>query len=322
MVLDDWLGDLDLNRDSETNMNSPFYFQLIHWVKNYEVTDAEQPVASILGILRALRSNQWLVLFRISENKRTDYFPFRKSELVERLSDEQPFAIAADALTLPEQGAHGRHVCKGEKGIQIIAPIAGKKKADDSQPEDERKDSQVFGFRAVYVFDLAQTDGEDLPSAPGVQGDATEHLNALLEFVRQQGIVVEFSEAVSPALGLSCGGKILLAPGHSEAETLATLVHEYAHESMHKADRRTSTTKTIRETEAEAVAFTVCSGLGLDCGSSSSDYIGIYDGNADTLIASLEIVQKTACQILDALTPATRPEWGECYWGSASQASS
>jgi len=89
-------------------MNSPFYFQLIHWVKNYEVTDAEQPVASILGILRALRSNQWLVLFRISENERTDYFPFRKRELVERLSDEQPFAIAATALTLPEQGAHAR----------------------------------------------------------------------------------------------------------------------------------------------------------------------------------------------------------------------
>jgi antirestriction protein ArdC len=202
----------------------------------------------------------------------------------------------------------GRHVRKGEKGIQILAPIVGKKKADDSAPEDDRKESQVFGFRAVYVFDLAQTDGEDLPAAPSVQGDAAGHLNTLLEFVRQQGIAVEFSEQIAPALGLSCGGKIVLAPGHSEAETLATLVHEYAHESMHKADRRTSTTKTVRETEAEAVAFAVCSGLGLDCGSSSSDYIGLYDGNADTLIASLEIVQKTACQILDALTlPAQRP---------------
>jgi hypothetical protein len=78
---------------------------------------------------------------------------------------------------------------------------------------------------------------------------------------------------------------------------------------MHKDDRRTTTTKTVRETEAEAVAFAVCSGLGLDCGSSSSDYIGLYDGNADTLMASLEIVQKTACQILDALTlPAQQGE--------------
>jgi antirestriction protein ArdC len=197
----------------------------------------------------------------------------------------------------------GRHVRKGEKGIKILAPIIGKKKVDDSQPEEERNSkTMVYGFRTVFVFDLEQTDGENLPSAPDVQGDASEHLNALLEFVRKQGITVEFSEGIAPALGVSCGGRILLDPGHSEAETLATLVHEYAHESMHKDDRRTHTTKTVRETEAEAVAFAVCSGLGLDCGSSSSDYIGLYDGNADTLLASLGIVQKTACQILDALT--------------------
>jgi len=203
----------------------------------------------------------------------------------------------------------GRHVRKGEKGIKILAPIVGKKKADEDQTEDGRKErTQVYGFRTVFVFDLEQTDGESLPSAPGVQGDATGHLNALFEFVRKQGIAVEFSDGIAPALGVSCGGKILLAPGYSEAETLATLSHEYAHESMHKSDRRTGTTKTVRETEAEAVAFAVCSGLGLDCGSSSSDYIGLYDGNADTLMASLEIVQKTACQILDALTPANRPE--------------
>jgi antirestriction protein ArdC len=203
----------------------------------------------------------------------------------------------------------GRHVRKGEKGIMILAPIVGKKKTDDDLPEDGRKEqTQVYGFRTVCVFDYEQTDGDDLSSVLGVQGDAGEHLNVLFEFVWKQGIVVEFSAQIAPALGVSCGGKILLAPDYSEAETLATLVHEYAHESMHKSDLRTGTTKTVRETEAEAVAFAVCSGLGLDCGSSSSDYIGLYDGNADTLIASLEIVHKTACQILDALTPATRPE--------------
>jgi antirestriction protein ArdC len=202
----------------------------------------------------------------------------------------------------------GRHVRKGEKGIRILAPIVGKKKADDAQPGKEQSEAQIYGFKVTHIFDLAQTDGEDLPAAPSVQGDAGEHLNRLLEFIQGQGIAVEFSAQIAPALGLSCGGKIVLAPGYPDAETLATLVHEFAHESMHKSDRRAGTTKTVRETEAEAVAFAVCSGLGLDCGSSSSDYIDLYDGNADTLIASLEIVHKTACQILDALTPANRPE--------------
>jgi esterase/lipase superfamily enzyme len=84
---------------------SPFeYFQSVHWVKNYEITDAEQPIAPILGILSVLRSNQWLVLFRGSGSDHPDYFPFRKRELVDRLSNEPPFAIAAVALALPDDG--------------------------------------------------------------------------------------------------------------------------------------------------------------------------------------------------------------------------
>jgi hypothetical protein len=70
-----------------------------------------------------------------------------------------------------------------------------------------------------------------------------------------------------------------LCSRRSGTETLYTLVHEHAHKSMHKNDRRTQTTKTVRKADAVAV----CSGLGLDCGSSSSDYIGLYDDNAGTL---------------------------------------
>jgi hypothetical protein len=36
--------------------------------------------------------------------------------------------------------------------------IVGKKKADDSAPEDDRKESQVVGFRAVYVFERLSRD--------------------------------------------------------------------------------------------------------------------------------------------------------------------
>ena len=40
-------------------------------------------------------------------------------------------------------------------------------------------------------------------------------------------------------------------------------MHETAHEMLHKAERRTATTKTVRETEAEAVAFVVGKAVGL-----------------------------------------------------------
>ena len=49
---------------------------------------------------------------------------------------------------------------------------------------------------------------------------------------------------------------------------------------LHKAERRTATTKTVRETEAEAVAFVVGKTIGLETGRASADYIHLYDGNA------------------------------------------
>ena len=95
------------------------------------------------------------------------------------------------------------------------------------------------------------------------------------KFVAAQGIALEYSEAIAPARGVSSGGNVILFPGLSPAEEFATLAHELAHEMMHRAERRTSTTKCIRETEAEAVAFVVCSAIGLDTGTAAQDYIGL-----------------------------------------------
>jgi hypothetical protein len=42
---------------------------------------------------------------------------------------------------------------------------------------------------------------------------------------------------------------------------------------LHRGDRRSLTTKKVRETEAEAVAFAVCQAVGLQTGTSSADYV-------------------------------------------------
>ena len=87
------------------------------------------------------------------------------------------------------------------------------------------------------------------------------------------------------------------------AEELSTLVHEFAHSSLHFGERRTLTTKPVRETEAEAVAFVVCRALGLDTGSASADYIALWHGDAKVLQESLEIVQRAASVILGGISP-------------------
>jgi hypothetical protein len=126
----------------------------------------------------------------------------------------------------------GRRVKKGEKGIQIFAPMIGKnrkKQEETEQNRDEKSASILVGFRAVYVFDVAQTDGAELPAPAAVTGEAGAHLDRLVEFVQQQGIELEYNERIAPAQGASYGGKIVLLPGQSKAETFATLVHELGH---------------------------------------------------------------------------------------------
>jgi len=205
----------------------------------------------------------------------------------------------------------GRRVKKGEKGIQIFAPMIGKnrkKQEETEQNRDEKSASILVGFRAVYVFDVAQTDGAELPAPAAVTGEAGAHLDRLVEFVQQQGIELEYNERIAPAQGASYGGKIVLLPGQSKAETFATLVHELGHEMLHKADRRTATTKVVRETEAESIAFIVGKAIGLQTGTASADYIQLYHGNAALLAESLEVIQRTSAVILAALEEQTTNE--------------
>ena len=199
----------------------------------------------------------------------------------------------------------GRKVKKGEHGIRILAPVIGvRRKKDEEAEKDIRTQNQavLVGFRAAYVFDVSQTEGTELPEFSGrVSGNAGEYRDRLVDFVIGQGIALEFKESIAPALGVSYGGKIALLPGQSSAEEFSTLVHELAHEMLHKADRRTATTKTVRETEAEAIAFVVGKTVGLETGRASADYIHLYHGNAALLTESLEVIQKTSAVILSAL---------------------
>ena len=198
----------------------------------------------------------------------------------------------------------GRFVKKGEKGIQILAPIIGHRRRRDTaeQEQDAKPAPMLIGFRAVYVFDLSQTEGADLPEFEhNITGEVDEHRDRMIAFLAQQNIKLEFNEKIAPALGVSYGGKIALLPGQSKAEEFTTLVHETAHELLHKAERRTMTTATVRETEAEAVAFIVGQSVGLEMGTASSDYIQMYAGNAALLAESLEVIQRTSAVILAAI---------------------
>ena len=194
----------------------------------------------------------------------------------------------------------GRFVKKGAKGIMILAPIVHKKTKEGASEEEQTQ--TAAGFRAVYVFDHSDTDGKPLAELSSAEGDPSGYTEKLKQFVAQRGIQLEYSDAIYPAQGQYFDGKITLLPGQSAAEEFNTLAHEIAHGMLHTTDRRAETTKTVRETEAEAVAFVVCDAIGLKA-NNSANYIHLYSGNKETLAASLECIQHASAEILAAITP-------------------
>ena len=158
----------------------------------------------------------------------------------------------------------------------ILAPVVRKVEPADSCSTE--KESRIFGFRAVYVFDVSQTHGAPLPTIGVAEGEPGEYFFRLEQLVHEQGIALEYSDEIAPAKGMSCGKKIILLPGMAPAEQFSTLVHELAHEMLHRDARRTQTTQRVRETEAEAVAFVVSQGIGLDTNSAAQDYISLCVG--------------------------------------------
>ena len=155
-------------------------------------------------------------------------------------------------------------------------------------------------FRCVTVFDISQTDGAPLPEIGTTKGDPGVYLDRLKAFLTTNGITLEYTDDIRPALGTSSGGHIKLAHGLMPAEEFSVLSHETAHELLHHGSDR-AVSKTVRETQAEATAFAVCKHIGLDTGTAGHDYIALYDGDRDALIQSLTTIRDTAPKLITAL---------------------
>jgi hypothetical protein len=257
---------------------------------------------AVTHLVEALESGQSEVLTEyLAAMARFHNYSFGNIMLIARQKPQ-----ATNVAGIRTWNSLGRFVKRGEKGILILAPMIGRKKADgaaEATEDAKQSQAQLYGFRAVYVFDISQTEGKEVPTLTEVQGDVSGYRERLLKFVESRGITLNYSDKIAPAKGLCHGGKITLLSGMQPAEEFSTLAHEIAHEMLHRGDRRTLTTKQVRETEAEAVAFVVCQSIGLDTGSSSADYIQIWHGDANLLRESLEAVQQTAAVILGGIAP-------------------
>ena len=202
----------------------------------------------------------------------------------------------------------GRFVKRGEKGIAILAPIRVRalEPTESHETGEANRAARIVGFRTAYVFDVDQTEGRPLPQFATTSGDPREYMDRLKAFVAGREIAIEYDASIAPAQGQSSGGLIQLRPGMAPAEEFSVLAHELAHEMLHHSHRDVGLPKQVVETQAEAVAFVVCRGVGLETGTAAGDYIALYNGDAKTLAKSLAVIQEASSQILKELLPDER----------------
>jgi len=186
----------------------------------------------------------------------------------------------------------GRYVRKGEHGIPILAPIISTI-INDIGKEEQR----LVGFKVVYVFDVSQTEGDQLLDPPNWKSpEKNSELNErLIHFAKSKGIQVQNKSIGKDIQGVSLGGKIIVDP---EAGT-KTLIHEIVHELLHHVEGLLINS-TIRELEAESVAYVVAKHFGLN-GLSSPNYNALHGATAELIIDCLERIRNSAMEIIQAL---------------------
>jgi len=205
------------------------------------------------------------------------------------------------------QTKFNRNVKKGEKGIQILAPIPHRFviETEDADGNKIEKEIKYNTFRAVSVFDILQTEGEEVSTiCKELTGDLEKYDKLFEKIKKFSPVPIEFEELDKNGYFSDTENKIALRQGMSEKQTIKTLVHEVSHAILHKKDgEEEQADRKTKEVQAESIAYIVCNGLGIDTSDYSFGYIAGWSGSkeAKQLFASMEVIKGTAKAMLEAI---------------------
>ena len=222
------------------------------------------------------------------------------------------------------QKKFNRHVKRGEKGIQIIAPAPIREKqeiekidpvtkepviGDDGQPETEIVEMVIPRFRVTTVFDVSQTEGEPIAEleVPELTGSVQFYDTFMKALQNISPVPIRMMEIEGEAKGYyhQTEKYIAIQENMSNLQTMKTGVHEVSHALLH--DREVMDAegvlkdRTTKEVEAESIAYIVCNHFGLDTSEYSFTYIASWCESKDmkALRASMDTIRKTSAEVIE-----------------------
>ena len=219
-----------------------------------------------------------------------------------------------------------RHVNKGEKAIRILAPAPYKIKEErdkidpvtqellldkDGNPQKEEVEITIPAFRAVSVFDVAQTDGKPIPelAAKELLSDVEGYQDMIRAVEAISPVPIELEEIAGDSKGYYDreAKRIAVQENMSESQTLKTMIHEVVHSKLHskevEQDEQMKKDRNTKEVEAESIAYTVCQHFGIDTSDYSFGYIAGWSSGRDTkeLRSSMDTIRRTASELITGI---------------------
>ena len=199
-----------------------------------------------------------------------------------------------------------REVTKGAKKIFIIAPIPRKynkkvTKIQDGVEVEEVETYEYNFYKYVYVYDVSQTIGEELPLQ--IQSNNGQDMAFFYEKLKSFSKVPVFEENLQGGLQgyySEKSQKIVINQNLSLNDMAATLLHELAHCLYDDFDYKTN--KDLSEVFVESIAYIVADHFGLDTSMCSFNYITQYANGNPKMIIDLGVkIQKYANKFIDSI---------------------
>lgn len=273
------------------------------------------------GIAEMFDSSRYTDYLRVMS--KFPQYSLRNTLLIAMQAPDATHVMGFDAWKDP---AIGRYVKANEKGIRIIAPKTAKKnvkKLDpdtgkpvldkDGKPVTEEIEVIIPKFRVVCVYDVAQTEGKELPTLTNeLTGNVKQYKDFFAALKRTSPFALDFEPLGSGAKGRCFYDerRIAILTGMSELQNVKTAIHEIAHATLHdtgsgilsegangRPDKRT------REIQAESIAYAVCQHYGLDTSDYSFGYISGWSSGRELteLQSSLEVIRSTAEKLIETI---------------------
>lgn len=210
-----------------------------------------------------------------------------------------------------------RKINKGEKGIKIFAPAPIKKKVEQYKKDKngnyiyengkkvkEEVEQIIPKYKITHVFDISQTDGEPLPTlTEELKGKVNDFINFKKALENSTSFNISYGSIKGEAKGYCTPAlkRIMVKENMSEVQIIKTLLHEIAHAELHTS--KDGKSRSVKEVEAESIAFIVSNYYGIDTSDYSFGYLAGWSSDKELgeLKESLDTIQKTAASLIDKI---------------------